>query len=247
MARYGSADVGWLIANGYNILGDITNLEDNREALLEEVTALGDAYEAHAAIGVQRWTLTQRGFFNDATGRSNTALLSPGGCDVLSFAPEGNTLGNKFVGAQGIQADYTRQLERGGLHKASASYESRGEFMEGLILFPLQTVCGACGDSTCTPLDGTSCSACGGIAFLQITDLCLSCYCSFTVTIIDDADDCGCYATLQAFTTATAIGGQVVEVSGCVERYTAVQWAFVGCCGCACCATATFTVGFKRD
>lgn len=243
MSRYGSADVGFLILTGRNVLGDTTRLEDNREALLEEVTALGDAYEAHAAVGVSRYRLTQQGFFNDASGRSNEALLSPGGDDILSFAPEGNTLGNKFVGALGIQTTYTRQLERAGLHKANAAYESRGGHEECLILAALQAFT-ADGDTTSAPLDGGAQSTSGGVAYLQVTALDLDGYDSVTITILDDADDCGCYGTLQAFTNVTAVGGERIEIAGTIERYTAIDVAFNGS---GCCPSITLTVGLKRN
>lgn len=243
MSRYGSADVGFLIVDGMNILGDTTDLEDNREAVLEEVTALGDAWAAHAAVGVKRYELSQQGFYNDAENRSNAALVAAGASGILCFAPEGNTLGKKCISVAGVQADYKRQISRGALHKASASYKAEEGGDDAIILHALgaQT---ADGDTEASSYDGTAQSSAGGVAYLQVTAIDLDGYDDVTITILDDADNSGSFGTLQAFTDVSAIGAQRIEVSGTVERYLAVSWAFNGT---GTSPSITFMVAFKRN
>lgn len=243
MSRYGSADVGFLLVNGMNVLGDTTELEDTREALTEETTVLGSAWEEHSAVGVNRYELSQNGFYNDAANRSNAALVSPGSSKVLTFAPEGNTKGKKAVCGNLVQMDYKRQISRGGLHKASARYRSEDAEDEAVIILPLgaQT---EDGDSEADSYDGVAQSSNGGVAYLQVIDIDLDGYDDVTITLLDDADNSGSFGTLQAFTDVSAIGAERIEVSGTVERYLAVSWAFNGT---GTSPSITFMVAFKRN
>lgn len=243
MTRYGSADVGFLLADGLNILGDTTDLEDEDEAMLEDTTVLGLANEEQSYIGVKRYTLNQNGFYNDATGRSNEALVGIGGTPLVSFAPEGNALGKRMRNGQLVQATYKRQIQRGALHKAAATYMSEGQHDVAVILHPLGAET-ADGDTEATSYDGTAQSANGGVAFLQVTALDLGGYDDVTITVIDDADNAGSFGSLVAFANVSAIGSQRVTVAGTVERYLGVSWVFNGS---GSDPSISFVVGFKRN
>lgn len=245
MARYGSADVGFLLVGGMSVLGDVTELEDNREALLEEITALGDAWEAHEYIGVKRYMISQQGFYNDAANRSNALLVSPGTSRVLSFAPEGDTLGKKMVGSPMIQADYRRLISRGALHKANARYESEGNHDEGIILHTHKAETAASGDTEgADSQDNLVSSADGGAGYLQVSALTLGGYTSVTIKIRHSADDMT-YADLITFAAVTvAPTAERLTVTGTVNRHLAHSWLFNGA-GAG--QTITYMVGFARD
>lgn len=244
MARYGSADVGFLLANGLSILGDVTQIEDVREALIEDTTTLGLAWEAQSYVGVKRFDLSQQGFYNDAANAANAALVNPGASVVLAFAPEGNAVGKRFVGSPLVQVDYVRQLTRGALHKGNATYKSAGNHDEGIILHALGAETAASGNTEgAQSQDAGASSANGGAGYLELTALTLGGYTNFAVKVRHSADDIT-YADMVTFTTRTAIGAERIAVTGTVNRHLAHSWAFNGA-GAG--QSATYMVGFARS
>jgi hypothetical protein len=243
MARYGSADVGFLVANGLNILGTVTQIEDVREAIIEETTALGVPWESHAAVGVKRFDLSQQGFYDDAANSSNAALVNPGASVVLAFAPAGNVAGRPFVGSPMVQVDYVRNLSRGALHKANASYKSTGNHDEGVILHALGAETANGNTEGALSQDAGVLSSLGGAGYLEMTALTLGGFTNLAVKVRHSADDIT-YADLVTFTPRTAIGGERIAVAGTVNRHLASSWAYTGA-GAG--NTATFMVGFARS
>lgn len=245
MTRYGSANVGFLLVGGMDVLGDVTQLEDVREALTEDVTVLGDAWEQHAAVGVKRYTLSQQGFYNDAANRSNAALITPGASKVLAFAPEGNTLGKRFVGSGMVEASYTRQLSRGALHKANAEYLANTAHDEGIILHALGAETAASGNTEgASSQDNLASSALGGAAYLQVTALTLGGFTNVTFKVRHSADDVT-YADLATFAVvAAAPAAERVAVAGTVNRHLAHSWLFNGAGGGQ---SVSYVVGFARN
>jgi hypothetical protein len=75
VAKYGSANVGFLMVGGRNILSRVTQITDGKEAITEETTALGDAAQTHDGVGMCKGELTQDGFYDDATASINDALI----------------------------------------------------------------------------------------------------------------------------------------------------------------------------
>lgn len=244
MPRYSSPDVGFLLIGGYSVLGDTTSLEDNREAMLEDATVLGSGWEEHANVGVKRYELTQQGFYNSDTDRSNALLVNTGTSRVLSFAPEGNVLGRKFVGSPMIQADYQRQISRGVLHKANASYRSEGQHDEGKIIHTHKAESAASGDTEgADSQDAGASSANGGAGYLQVSDLTLGGYTSVTVKIRHSSDDIT-YVDLVTFASVTAKPtAERKTVAGTVNRHLAHSWLFNGAGGGQ---SVTYAVGFAR-
>ena len=244
MTKFSSADVGFLLVNGMSILGDVTTLEDTREAIVEEVTPLGVAWEEQAYVGVKRYSLTQQGFYNDATDRSNAALVTPGTTKVLAFAPEGNTVGKKFVGSSLVEASYTRQIARGALHKGNANYTGSGTHDEGIILHAHATEANATGNTEgADSQDNLAGSSAGGAGYLEVSALTLGGYTNLAVIIEHSTDDVT-YSTLLSFAVVTAApSGERKAVTGTVNRYTAMAWSYGGA-GAG--QSATFMVGFSR-
>lgn len=241
MARMSSADVGFLLAGGYSILGDVTMLEDEREAVIEDATVLGVAWEVPAYVGVKRWKLTQEGFYNDVVLGHNVAFVTPGSSKVVAFAPEGNTQGAKFVGSPTVQGSYKRQISRGQLHKASVTFESEGNHDEGKILATL-TSRGAA--SSTSSLDNSASSANGGAVYIELTALALGGYTNLAVIVEHSAND-SVWATLASFAVLTAApGAERVVVAGTINRYLRVTWSWTGS-GSG--QSATFTVGVARN
>lgn len=245
MPRYSSADVGFLLVSGRNILGQTTQLQDAREAIIEETTVLGSTWEQQSYVGVRRYELSQQGFFDDAVDGANDALITPGSSKVLSFALEGNAVGKKFVGTPALQVSYERLIERAALHKANASYANEGGHEEGVILHALGAETGASGNTEgASSQDAGALSSNGGAGYLQVTSLTLGGYTNFAVKVRHSSDDVT-YADLVTFTAVTAApNGQRVAVTGTVNRHLAHSWAFTGA-GAG--QSATYFVGFARN
>lgn len=154
MTRRGSADVGFLLSGGYNLLGTTTTLRDSKEAVLEETTPLGVADETYAAVGLKRGRITQDGFYDDDTDKSNDAMVGLAQ-RVLAYGLEGNTIGKAFVGMAGaIQHVYHRIASRGEFHKANAEYTATGAVEDGKIIHAHTEETAASGDTESTPVDG---------------------------------------------------------------------------------------------
>lgn len=243
MTKYGSADVGFLLVGGYSVLGHQTQLEDMIEALMEDTTVLGSAWEESDFVGVKRYTINQRGFYDTATASNNELLAVPGTSRVLCFSPEGNVLGAPCIGNGVVQVDYVRQIQRAALHKANASYMSETDHDEGIILHThsAETADGDTEDGDSQ--DAGASSAAGGAGYLQVSALDLGGYDSVTFKIRDSADDVT-YADLITFTNiTTAQSAERATVAGTVNRHLATSWAFNGS---GSDPSVTFMIGFAR-
>ncbi|KKM89943.1 hypothetical protein LCGC14_1243620 [marine sediment metagenome] len=72
MTRRGSADVGFLLSGGRDLLGTTTTLDIKREAETEETTVLGVGDEEHAATGLKSGASPRRAFSTTTPTRAMT-------------------------------------------------------------------------------------------------------------------------------------------------------------------------------
>ena len=242
MTRFGSADVAFMLVNGMSILGQQTEFEDSREAVLEAVTVLGNANEEHQYVGVKSYECSQKGYYDDTANGNNAALVGAGGTKVYSIGLEGNTKGQIVICTTLAEVEYRRQIQRRELHKAAATYKAMYGHDEARILHALAART-ADGDTEATYYDGLAGSSAGGTGYLQVTALTLDGYDDLLVTI-EDSTDHASWASLLSFTAATGITGERKAVSGTVDRYLAVSWEFEGA---GTSPSATFMVGFGRN
>ena len=240
--RKGSADVGFLLSGGFDLLGTSTVFNEEREAILEDATVLGDADEQHAYVGVKRFSLSQEGFYDDASDGSNDALIGLAQ-RVVCYGPEGNTLGKKMVGFEGpIQHMYRRVMSRGALHKANADYQGSGKAEDGIVQHIHTAETAASGEAT--RQDNSSSSANGGVGYLQVSALALGGYTDVTLKLRDSSDDIA-YADLVVFANvSTAPTAERKTVAGTVEKFVKAEWAFNGA-GSG--QSIKFMTGFVRD
>lgn len=246
MAKRSSADVGFLLLGGYDVLSPTTQLSDQVEALTEDLMGLGGSWEAPAATGNKRAEISQEGFFDDATDSINDALVGVGADRVLCYGLEGNTIGQQFVGFAGaVQSTYGRVISSGAMHKASANYKANGPVLTGVILHDHSAETAASGNTEGgDSVDSAASSANGGRGFLQVSALTLGGYDDVTVKVRDSADDIT-YADLVTFTdVAAAPAAESVTVTGTVNRYLAHSWVFNGA-GSG--QSITYMAGFARE
>lgn len=230
MSKFGSDKVAFLLIDGYSVLGVTTDLTEDHTAKTEETTPLGSADETHGFTGLISAKMSQSGFFDDAAGSSNDALVAGNGSlRVVCYGVEGNTIGKNFVGFAGaLQTNYKRGMKVGELHKASAEYIGSGAKNEGKILHALGGAATATGNTQASSIDNGASSANGGAGYLELSDIALGGYTSFTVTLQDSADNVT-FADIGSFTASTGSRiGQRILLGGTIRQYTACRWVFAG-------------------
>lgn len=251
MAKYGSDQVAFFLLNGRNLLGTLTQLDEQTEAVIEETTPLGAAFSQHTYVGLRKAELSQDGYYDDAAGSAHEALSAgPGQTRVLTYGVEGNSTGKRFMGWSGaLQVNYQRLAKRGELTRAAAKYSNGGGAVveEGRILHPLSQETSATGNSTGNGYDQVASGSSGGAGYLQVSDLVLGGFTSWTARILHSADNLT-YAALLSFSALGATGAtsQRVAVSGSVNRYLAHDWAFGGVSSTVQQA-ASYLIGFARS
>jgi len=243
--KRGADEVGLLLIDGYDVLGVTTQIEDNLEALLQETMPFGASWAEQAFTGLKKASLSQEGFYDDASNSSNTALSGQQGINrLLCYGIQGNVIGQHFIGYSGaMQVNYSRIAARGEIHRANASYEGSGEVEEGLILHH-HVARTADGDTEDTPVDNGAASADGGSAYLQVSALTLDGYDNIVIKIRQSADG-EVWEDLTSFTAITVAPAKERKVlTGAVKQYLAVSWAFTGT---GSDPSVKFFVGFKRN
>ncbi len=225
MPRRGSADVAFVLLNGWDVRGTLTGLQESREANLERTDTLGDTFEESAYVGTRKAMLSVDGFFDNDQGASGdaspghgTLTTGPGISKVLCYGLDGTATGAEFVGwASGVEVAFTHMAERGALSKVRSNFLTAGPVETGKILktWKAHTATGA---TTGTPVDAGA-SSTGGAGYLQY-------YASAgeaNIRILHSSDDVT-YATLFTFTkTASGRSGERMVTTGTIERYTALD------------------------
>lgn len=244
MAQRNSTDVGFFLVGGHNLLSSLTSFSDKIAWSNEETTPLGVAFPEHTQTALARTTLTQDGFYDDATAGANDALLSHGASSQVGcYGLEGNTLGSRMVGFSGLLGgDFERLVQVDKVHKAKATYVVTANRDEGVILQPLAAKTTA-GNTEATSVNSGASSAAGGAGYLQVNALTLGGYTNLVVKIRHSADN-NTFADLLSFTAVT--GAPTAErktCAGTVNQYLATSHAWTGS-GTG--MTATYMVGFAR-
>jgi len=224
--KRGSDKVGFLLVDGYDLLGASTELRDDVEAGTERGDGFSETYERQVYTGIKRATLEQSGFYESNAAAVHQALSGQNGVSrIVNYAMEGNVLGQRAVGWQGaMQTKYVRVASRGALTRANSSYAVHGHVDEGLVL-ATHALREGDGDTEATPLEGAQTTD-GAAFYLQVSQLDLDGLASCVVTIREN--DGGGWADLVAFIPVTATGAQRIFVDGTIEKDLAVTWAFTG-------------------
>ncbi len=250
MTRYGSPDVAFVLQGGRDLKADLTTHSIDREAIIEETLVLGESDETHAAVGINKASISQDGIFDDRANGINDALVGLTE-EVMCVGFAGNVLpasgvARDFVGMKGqIQNNYNRIAERGALTKAAASYLANGIVEECKLLHPHTAETAASGNTDGNSHDNAASSANGGAGYMQISKLTLGGYTDVTLRIRDSADDIS-FATLISFTaegSGDGLAGERVAITGTIRRYTSSSWTFNGT-GSG--QSVTFMVGIVR-
>lgn len=241
--RYSSKDTVLLI-DGYNVLGAMTDLTHAAEALTEETTGLGDSWEEHEYVGVQRAEISQSGFYDDASLSVNEAFSNKeGNKRVVCFGIEGNAAGKAFVGLSGaLETRLDRIASAKELHKVNVTYVVSGKSEDGKLLLALSDQ-DADGDTESAPIDNDAASINGADLYLQVTALDLDGADNLTVKVRSSTDGVT-WSDLDTFTAVTTAPAAEMQIkTGTIPQYLAVAWEFTGT---STDPSATFLVGAVR-
>ena len=158
MAQYSSANIGFVLVDGYNVMGTVTTLTDSVETTIQESSVFGDEWAKFVNVNYRKGALAQGGFFDDAVGSihdalNGTDLSSLGDSRVFMYGLEGNVAGAHFVGYGGvIETKYERTMALEKLHMANAMYSPSGPIEVGQVLKPYAAI-SANGDTKATSVD----------------------------------------------------------------------------------------------
>lgn len=142
MAMFGSNSIGFFLASGYSLLASkLQGIAEKVAAAQARTDGLGDSWQEHTPTGMKESTLSQDGAFYDTeTGNAHEALRTPSttATRVVCLAPDGNTVGKRFLGWAGAMTTaYEVLAQVGNLTKANATYVVSGARDEGVILHAL--------------------------------------------------------------------------------------------------------------
>ena len=244
MTLRASADVGFVLLAGYDIMGLITDLAEKTEAALEQSDGLGAASDEWAAVGMTKFDLSFDGFYDDTIIQAIEALV---GKQVMMSALLGNTIGLEFVGVNSLRSTISRGPSRDGLTKAQIAFKSDEGPERGQVSAPHATV------TAQGPLEGTADdwgvgnapSTNGGVGYVEVDAITLDGGTALQV-IIKDSNDNITFVDLITFAAITsAPGAERKTVAGNVERYTLTEHEFTGGSGGN--RTAKFAAGFVRS
>ena len=244
MTLRASADVGFVLLAGYDVMGLITDLDEKTEAVLEQSDGLGAASDEYSAVGMVKYDLSLDGFYDDTLILAIEALSDK---QVLMYAILGNVIGREFVGLNAVRSTITREASRDSLTKAQMAFKSDEGPERGQVSAPHATV------TAQGPLEGTSDdwgagnapSTNGGVGYVEVDALTLDGGTALQV-IIKDSNDNSTFVDLITFTAITsAPAAQRKTVAGNVERYTLTEHEFTGGSGGN--RTAKFAAGFVRS
>lgn len=134
MTRYGYPDVKIEFDNSSDALQDMSQYimdtppSFDREALIEEITAAGDADEAHAKVGLNKVApITMGGAFDDQATTGPDAIFNAIGDTRTLKVTWG---GSKTSSVETIITNYVRNASRGELTKFTVTVQPTGAVTE---------------------------------------------------------------------------------------------------------------------
>ena len=259
MSYFGSDDVGFCILSGFDLLNNLTDINDFAEATFEETHTLGDSWVEQSPVGIAKFEVAINGFYDDGDNLSVEALVGSSGStggkigstSVLTWAPEGNIVGQPFRGGVIVQKNVQRLPSRGALHKIAGTLVGSGPAEDGIILKAYAASTGSTGNTQATSFDGGSSSTKGGAGYFQLSSLTLPAASTAMTAYIRHSVDDTTWVDLITFTASSAAvhqAGQRVATAASttpVQRYLAGAWATSDT---AADSTFTFTgmLGFVR-
>lgn len=228
MTNYGMPDVGYVIYNGYDLVGTMTNMSDEIVNLTEDTTVAGNAVSTQSFIGVQEGTVELGGFYDSAL----FAALQSKPSSVLMYALEGNTAGKYIAAAADAKPLAPRRAQESkAFTKANVSWACgrTGIAIDRALLIAALAARSTAGNTDASYVDLGATASNGVRFYVAATALTLGGYTNGKVTLRHCATPGGAYADITATAqTFTAIGGYMYEYTSSVNRYLSIAWSWTG-------------------
>lgn len=246
MAKYSSADIGYLLLSQYNLTGVSSKLEDSVEAPVEDITPFGvNQAVLSRATNFKKYTVSGHdGWYDDAAGSIDASMVGMSSSEeVFMMAYQGNTVGKRAVCTAGaIRVGYKRGFEVGQYHKASFDIGVSGVRDEAYIVSDLTIKTGS-GNNNGTYVDlgsGGGGSA-GATVYVNVLEYDNGGTATGLTITFQDAATIPTWGSQHVCTPAiTAVGGYHYHTTTqAVRRYLSCSWAWGGTVGTA---HAEFTV-----
>lgn len=226
MARFGGPDTGPALLGGYSIITDLLEITGKKEAVLEEITVLGDTVDSWGNVGnafplVKYLDGKLMAFY---PGNASALLAFNLASGALVYGLEGDAIGNPSIVIESIRSTMTRNATRDALTRIEAEFKSASGIHDAVIIANLAAR--EEGDTTAS-VDNTASSSTGSRSYLNLTALTLGGYTNVVIKMRDSAND-STFVDHANFTARTAIGSEMVLVTGSVSRYLRTLVAFGG-------------------
>lgn len=162
--KFGSADVGFFLVDGYNLLAaKLQAVRYKREALQQLAHGCGDNAVANTPTGVMRAEVGQEGAFFDTASNSSHDALSGGlpsspqsAVRLMALNVARNVIGQAYVAFEGAYQQFYEVLSKvNELTRANAEYVVCGAFDPGVILHAHGTDVAA-GNTQSSSVDNTT-------------------------------------------------------------------------------------------
>lgn len=222
MALFGQPNVGFVLLGGRSIAGYLTEIQDSHEAVVKEVTALGDSDDNWAAVGVNKADVKLMGIYNST---DFVAAVEVNTTQELMYALEGNTIANEGTGIDGVKGTLVRNAVKEEFHRIEVDFKAANKLDRGLVVASHTAKTNATVETT---VDNLASSGNGAVGYLGVSALTLGGYTNLQVRIRDSTDDIS-FADLIIFTTvASAPSSERATVTGTVNRYVHAATNFNG-------------------
>jgi len=232
MTKWGSGNVAFIMADGYDLMGVSTELNVEKKATVEDITPFGTSFRNKMSANLMDATITQNGWYDDATGSMNEALVSTvGSSRVFAFGLEGNTAGKNCTCFQGaVQTDYQRLAAVGSIHKANCTYELNGQVDECKIVASHTSRSTAGNTDTDDVLVGSVASTVGAIHYIECSQLTLGGYTNLIIHV-HHSSDAITYVDLTGVTwtlTTAPYANRIATAVNPTNKYQSIAWTWTG-------------------
>lgn len=181
-----------------------------RSVEMHEVTTLADDGVKRFIPGLESSTASMSGFLDIETAADSAAWTT---ATPLTYAPNGLSRGTAVQLVDALRASYEVGTPVGSAVSFDLSAQTDGFTDFGVSLKDLAAVTS---DTNETSHDNSASTASGGVGHLHVTA-----FSGFTSVVfkIQHSTDNSSWNDLVTFTTATAVTGERIAVSGTVNRY----------------------------
>lgn len=222
MVRFGAPDTGPALLGGYSIITDLLEITGKKEATIEESTVLGESVDSYTYLGISKYMDGNLKAFYP--GNASALLAFELASGALVYGLEGDTIGNPSIAVEGLRSTISRQAARDALTRIEADFKSASGIHDAVIIANLASRAQA---AETTTVDNLASTSTGSRSYLNLTALTLGGYTNVIIKVRDSTDDIS-FASHATFTARTAIGSEMVLVTGTVNQYLQTQVVFGG-------------------